>query len=84
LVITAGSRSWRSTARPEYLNCARELADFAREKLFGDAPLPRASLKSDHYETITGADTLALAFVELHLQILHITAVRCPANTIDR
>ena len=37
-----------------------------------------------HYETITGADTLALALVELHLSILHITAVRCPPNTIDR
>jgi hypothetical protein len=25
-----------------------------------------------------------LALLELHLQVLHITAVRCPANTIDR
>ena len=35
-------------------------------------------------ETITGADSLALALVELHLSLLQITAVVCPANTIDR
>ncbi|MGI8604727.1 MAG: hypothetical protein ACR2OZ_17290 [Verrucomicrobiales bacterium] len=51
---------------------------------WGINALPKASLKSDHYETITGADTLALALVELHLNILAITAVRCPPNTIDR
>ena len=56
----------------------------ALEKFWGTSPLPRASLKSEHYESITGADTLALALVELHLNILHITAVRCPPNTIDR
>ena len=54
------------------------------QKLFDQGPLPRASLKSQHYETITGADTLALGLVELHLHILAITAVRCPPNTIDR
>ena len=48
------------------------------------SPFPAAGVKSRHYETITGADTLALALIELHLQVLHITAVRCPPNTIDR
>ena len=95
--------AWRATARPIYLNRARQLADRAVAAYWpeaappasgvGPAPqnsakppaaLPRASLKTDHYETITGADTLALALVELHLHILHITAVHCPANTIDR
>lgn len=76
--------AWRSTARQLYLDRARELAGRAVEKLFGASPLPRASLKTDHYETITGADTLALALVELHLHILYITAVRCPPNTADR
>jgi hypothetical protein len=51
---------------------------------FDKGPLPRASLKSNHYEAITGADTLALGLVELHLHILAITAVRYPSNTIDR
>jgi hypothetical protein len=77
--------AWRSTANPIYFDRARELAAWATGKFWtqGNA-LPQASLKTGHYETITGADTLALALVELHLHILHITAVRCPANTIDR
>jgi hypothetical protein len=76
--------AWRHTARPVYLERARKLADLALQKFWGTNALPRASLKSEHYETITGADTLALALIELHLNILHITAVRCPPNTIDR
>jgi len=76
--------AWRSTAQQKYLDRARELADFAMKHFFDQGPLPRASLKSTHYESITGADTLALGFVELHLHILGITAVRYPPNTIDR
>ena len=76
--------AWRSTGSQTYVDRARALGHFALDKLFDQGPLPRASLKSDHYETITGADTLALALVELHLEILHITAVRHPPNTIDR
>lgn len=76
--------AWRSTSNQVYLDRARALANFAVERFFDKSPLPRASLKTDHYETVTGADTLALALVELHLHILHITAVRCPPNTLDR
>ena len=76
--------AWRATARQEYLDRARNLADLAVGKFWTGSPLPRASSKSPHYETVAGADTLALALVELHLSILHITAVRCPPNTIDR
>lgn len=76
--------AWRSTAQQEYLDRARTLADVAVETFWADSPLPRASSRTLHYETVAGADTLALALVELHLSILHITAVRCPPNTIDR
>ena len=76
--------AWRSTAQQKYLDRARELADFAVKHFFDQGPLPRASLKSTHYESITGPDTLALGLVELHLHILAITAVRYPPNTIDR
>jgi hypothetical protein len=76
--------AWRSTANQVYLDRARALADFAVKHFFDQGPLPRASLKSNHYEAITGADTLALGLVELHLHILAITAVRYPPNTIDR
>jgi hypothetical protein len=83
-VISLELAAWRHTARPVYLESARKFADLAVEKLFQNNPLPRASTKSDHYEAITGADTLALALIELHLNILYITAVQCPPNTIDR
>ena len=76
--------AWRHTSRIEYLDCARELGSMAVEKFWQNTPLPRASSKTEHYESITGADSLALALVELHLSILHITAVNCPPNTIDR
>ena len=76
--------AFRITARDEYYKRAFELGKIAVERFFGDCPLPRASLKTDHYESITGADTLAIALAELHLNILHITAVRAPTNTIDR
>jgi hypothetical protein len=76
--------AWRVTSKPAYLDRARELGQLAVERFWQDSPLPRASMSTGHYETITGADSLALALVELHLSILHITAVRCPPNTIDR
>jgi hypothetical protein len=76
--------AWRHSANWKYMERARKLGEIALEKFWGTNALPRASLKTDHYESITGADTLALALLELHLQILHITAVRCPANTMDR
>jgi hypothetical protein len=82
--ISTELAAFRVTARQKYHKRAFKLGEIAIEKFFGDSPLPRASLKSDHYESITGADTLVLALVELHLSTLHITAVRAPVNTIDR
>lgn len=76
--------AFRITARPEYRARAFRLGEIAIEKFFAGSPLPRASLKTDHYEATTGADTLVLALAELHLSTLTITAVRTPANTIDR
>jgi hypothetical protein len=76
--------AWRSSAQSKYLERARQLGTVAIEQFFQDRPIPRASMKTGHYETITGADTLALALVELHLASLHITAVTAPDNTIDR
>ena len=75
--------AWRSTAQQRYLDRARYFGDYAL-KAFFDAPLPRSDTKGDQYRSIAGTDTLALALVELHLNILGITAVRCPPNTIDR
>ncbi len=82
--ITVELAAWRITARKKYFARASELGEIAIEKYFGDSPLPRASLKTDHYESTTGADTLALALAELHLSTRTITVVRTPPNTIDR
>jgi hypothetical protein len=76
--------AWRCSARQEYLDYAVTLANRAIELFWQGNPLPRGSSMSHHYESAKGADTLVLALVELHLSILHITAVRCPPNTIDR
>jgi hypothetical protein len=82
--ISREPAAWSSTARQVYLDRARELADHAVAAFFGESPLPRASTKTEHYESITGAGTLALALVELHLHILYITAVKWPPNSADR
>lgn len=75
LAVSLQVAAWRHSAKPEYLERARKFADLAVEKYWGTNALPRVA---------AGSDTLALALVELHLHILHITAVRCPPNTIDR
>jgi hypothetical protein len=48
-----------------------------------DNPLPRASLKTGHYETITGCDSLALALLEVHAATKGLT-ISLPSNSIDR
>jgi hypothetical protein len=82
--ITLELAAFRITADGRYHARAFQLGQIAVEKFFGDSPLPRASLKSDHYEAATGGDSLALALAELHLSTRTITAVRTPANTLDR
>ncbi|UCG49438.1 MAG: hypothetical protein JSU94_06575 [Phycisphaerales bacterium] len=82
--ITLELAAFGVTARKEFYDRAFRLAEITVEKFFDGSPLPRASLKTNHYESITGADTLVLALAELHLSVRHITAVRTPANTIDR
>lgn len=83
-VITLELGAFRATADEAYFRRAFELGEMAVARFFGDSPLPRASLSSDHYESATGGDTLILALVELHLMTREITAVRAPVNTIDR
>ena len=82
--VTLELAAFRVTAGEKYYRRAFRLGEIAVERFFGESPLPRASLETDHYESATGADTLVLALTELHLAVLHITAVRAPANTIDR
>jgi len=67
----------------KYLAQAQRLARMAVEIFWQDNPLPRASMQTGHYETITGADSLALALLDVHAATHGLTN-RIPANTIDR
>ena len=82
-VISAQTAAYRLTRSPVYLEQACRYAQMAVEMFWQDSPLPRASLKTDHYETITGADSLALALLEVHAALNNLD-MEIPANTIDR
>ena len=58
--------AYRFTGKPIYLAQAERLAQLAVELYWQDNPLPRASLRTGHYEAITGADSLALSLLEIH------------------
>ena len=81
--ISTHAAAYRLTRRPVYLEQTQRLARTAVDLFWQDNPLPRASLKTDHYEAITGADSLAVALLEVHA-ISHGLSVTLPSNTIDR
>ena len=81
--ISAQIAAWRFTKRSTYLEQARAFAQMAVEFFWQDNPLPRASLKTGQYETITGCDSLALALLDVHAAT-HGLKQRIPSNTIDR
>ena len=82
-VISAQVAAYRFTGRSVYLAEARRFARMAVEIFFQDSPLPRASFQTDHYETITGGDSLALSLLEVHAAA-HNLKTKIPSNTIDR
>jgi len=82
-VISAEVAAYRLTSRNDYLEQAVRFAQMAVDRFFQDCALPRASFKTDHYETITGADSLALALLEVHAAVHGLTTV-IPTNTVDR
>jgi len=81
--ISTEVAAYRFTRREAYRDQAIKLAQMAVEVYWQDNPLPRANSKTGHYETITGADSLALALLEVHA-IVHNLSVEIPANVIDR
>jgi len=81
--ISAQVAAYRWTRREIYLQQALRLARMAVDIFWQDNPLPRASFKTGHYETITGADSLALALLEVHAATHRLTTT-IPSNTIDR
>ena len=82
-IISAQVAAYKLTKRSVYLEQARRFARMAVEIFFEDNPLPRASFKTGHYETITGADSLALSLLEVHAATNHL-GIAIPSNTIDR
>jgi hypothetical protein len=81
--ISTQVAAYRFTERSVYMKESQRLARVAVELFWQDNPLPRASLKTGHYEAITGADSLALALLEVH-GITNRLPMILPANTIDR
>jgi hypothetical protein len=81
--ISAQAAAYRFTNKPVYLEQAQRLSRLALGLYWQDNPLPRASLKTGHYEAITGSDSLALALLHVHA-LEHPLPVNLPSNTIDR
>ena len=63
--------AFRQEGRDAYLERACALAEEAGELFWQDAPVPRASTAVDHYEAASGADTLALAMLDLWYAVRH-------------
>ena len=82
-IISAQVAAYNLTGKPVYLRQARSFAQMAVDIFWQDSPLPKASFKTDHYETITGGDSLALALIEVHAAINSLDT-KIPPNTIDR
>jgi len=82
-IISAQVAAYKFTSKPVYLEQACRFARMAVDNFWQDNPLPKASFKTGHYETITGADSLALALLEVHAATNNLK-VDIPANTIDR
>jgi len=82
-IIGAQVAAYKFTGRAVYLEQACRFARMAVEIFWQDNPLPKASFKTDHYETISGADSLALALLEVHAATNNLQ-VAIPSNTIDR
>jgi uncharacterized protein YyaL (SSP411 family) len=81
--ISAEVAAYRFTKKSVYLDQARTFARVAVEIFWQDKPLPRASMHTGHYETITGADSLALALLDVYAASEN-AGVTIPLNTIDR
>jgi hypothetical protein len=81
--ISTQMAAHRLTRQPAFLDQAREYARLAVEIFWQDNPLPRASKQTGHYESLTGADSLSLALLEVHA-VTHGLTNRIPSDTIDR
>lgn len=65
-VILTQLAAWKLTQDARYLERAVVLGDIAINTFWSGYALPRASTDVQHYESITGSGTLAMALLELH------------------
>ena len=79
--ISAQVAAHRFSGSARYRKQAEVFARMAMDIFWQDKPLPRASMKTGHYEAITGGDSLALAVLEVAMLD---TDFKVPSNTIDR
>lgn len=81
--ISLEMAGYRLSGDRRYLTWARQLAGDAVQTYWQKNPLPKASVKTDHYESLTGGDSLALALLETAVAETP-AAAQVPSNTIDR
>jgi hypothetical protein len=81
--ISLEVEGYRLSGDRRFLDWARQLATEAVRIYWQDSPLPRASVRTDHYESLTGGDSLALALLEV-ATIDTPAAAQVPVGIIDR
>jgi hypothetical protein len=79
--ISAQVAAHRISGDARYRRQAERFARMAVNIFWQDNPLPRASMKTGHYEAITGADSAALALLDVASLD---GGFKVPPNTIDR
>jgi uncharacterized protein YyaL (SSP411 family) len=74
MVIFTEIGAYRLTGEPKYLEAARTVADRALADLWADGyVLPRASMRTAHYEAVSYPDTLLLSLLALHEHVAGLT-----------
>ncbi len=82
-VISTEVAAFKFTGKKLYLEQAERIARLAVDVLWQDNPLPRASTRTGHYESLCGPDTLALALLQVHAAQNDLK-IKLPTNSIDR
>ncbi|MEE2752617.1 MAG: hypothetical protein VX910_01435 [Candidatus Latescibacterota bacterium] len=64
-VIKLMLNTYELTGSQKYLARADHFAQWSIQTFLDESPLPRASHRNDHYESVTGGDALMMAILEL-------------------
>jgi hypothetical protein len=70
MVIFTELAAYRLTGQKKYLQRVQTLCDDALEVFWDDkSPLPKAGSKRNHYEAVSGSDTLLLALLAVYVEL---------------